>query len=108
MVFTVPVRNGRVAEPATRRALLTGLAGIGAAVALGGCWPVKDKPATRPTPHPLAPAVAGTLALIDRYEATTATYPELATRLEPLVADHRADLDALRKAIGTPSASGSA
>ena len=108
MVFTVPVRNGRVGEPAPRRTVLTGLAGVGVAVVLGGCWPAKDKPAARPTPHPLAPVVAGTLALIDRYQATTATYPDLDIRLEPLLADHRAHLDALRKAIGTPSPSPSA
>jgi hypothetical protein len=107
MVFTVPVRKA-VGGPATRRAVLGGLAGAAAAVALGGCWPAKDKPAARATPHPLAPAVAGTLALIDRYQATMTAYPELSTRLEPLAADHRAHLDALRKAMGTPSPSASA
>ena len=108
MVFTVPVRNGRVGEPAPRRTVLTGLAGMGVAVVLGGCWPAKDKPAARPTPHPLAPVVAGTLALIDRYQVTTATYPDLDTRLEPLLADHRAHLDALRQAMGTPGPTASA
>ena len=107
MVFTVPVRK-RVAGPASRRAVLGGLAGAAAAVALGGCWPARDKPAARATPHPLAPVVAGTLAMIDRYQATMTAYPDLSTRLTPLLADHRANLDALRRAMGTPSPSATA
>ena len=103
MVFTVPVRK-RVAGPASRRAVLGGLAGAAAAVALGGCWPARDKPAARATPHPLAPVVAGTLAMIDRYQATMTAYPDLSTRLAPLLAN----LDALRKAMGTPSPSATA
>src|SRR5438105_2970020 len=110
MVFTVPVwnRRARLGAPASRRAVLAGLAGAGTAVALGGCWPARKRPVARPTAHPLAPVLAGTLALIDRYQATMAAYGDLGTRLQPLVEDHRADLDALRRAMGTPSPSASA
>ncbi|OLE21809.1 MAG: hypothetical protein AUG44_26465 [Actinobacteria bacterium 13_1_20CM_3_71_11] len=48
-------------------------------------------------------ALAGALALVDRYQATVAAYPDLAERLQPLLADHQAHVDALRRAMGTPS-----
>jgi hypothetical protein len=113
MVFTVPVWNGPVRRAVpngrpTRRAVLTGLAGAGTALALGGCWPKKDGPAARPTPHPLTPVVAGTVGLIDRYQAALAAHSDLGTRLQPLLDEHRKHLDALREAMGTPSPSASA
>jgi hypothetical protein len=112
MVFTVPMRNGqaRPAGPATRRAVLAGVAGGAGALALGGCWPGRSQPIGRPMPHPLAPVVAGTVALINRYQTTIAAHPDLGTRLQPLLGDHQAHLDALRRAIGTtgPSASATA
>ena len=106
MVFTVPVWMGRARL--SRRAALAGVAGAGAAVALGGCWPAKNNPAARPTPHPLTPVVAGTLALIGRYQGTIAAYDDLGTRLQPLLKEHQVHLDALRRAMGTPISSASA
>jgi hypothetical protein len=88
--------------------VLGGLAGTVAGAALAGCWPKSDKPAAHPTPHPLTPVAAGTQALLDRYQATIAGYPDLADRLQPLLADHRAHLDALRRAMGLPASSASA
>jgi hypothetical protein len=102
----VPVlREGKVAAGQSRRALLTGLAGLAAGAALAGCWPLSKKPDAHPSPHPLTPVVAGTVALVDRYQATIAAVPSLAGRLQPLVADHRAHLDALRSAMGLASPS---
>jgi hypothetical protein len=110
MVFTVPVRMGdqRGGPPGrSRRAVLGGLAGTAAGIALAGCWPKSNKPAAHPTPHPLTAAVAGTQVLVDRYQATIAGYPDLTDQLQPLLTDHRAHLDALRRAMGLPAASGS-
>ena len=91
-----------------RRAVLTGLLGTVAGASLAGCWPLTSSPTAHPTPHPLAPTLAGTLALIDRYQATMAAHPDLGARLQPLLADHQAHLDALRTAMGgTASPSGS-
>ncbi len=109
MVFTVPwvLQGGEVCVEHTRRAVLAGLAGAGVAVALGGCWPRKDTPAAHPTPHSLTPVVAGTTTLIELYQSTLAANPDLGTRLEPLLREHRAHLDALRQAMGAPNPSGS-
>ncbi|TML31994.1 MAG: hypothetical protein E6G35_03160 [Actinobacteria bacterium] len=93
MVFTVPVK--------TRRAVLASAVGAGAGLVVSGCWG-RGAPAP-PKPNPLAPALAGALALVDRYQATVAAYPDLAERLQPLLADHQAHVDALRRAMGTPS-----
>ena len=103
MVFTVRMRSGE----AGRRAVLAGLAGGAAALALAGCPSTANRPVGRPAPHPLTPMVAGTAALIDRYQATIGGYPDLGTRLQPLLTDHRAHLDALRAAMGTPVSSAS-
>jgi hypothetical protein len=83
--------------------VLGALVGTTVGAALAGCWPKSDPPASRPSPHPLTSAVAGTLALIDRYQATLAAYADLGTRLQPLLADHLAHSDALRQAMGVPS-----
>ena len=93
MVFTVPVK--------TRRAVLASAVGAGAGLVVSGCWG-RGAPVP-PKPNPLAPALAGALALVDRYQATAAAYPDLAERLQPLLADHQAHVDALRRAMGTPS-----
>jgi hypothetical protein len=106
MVFTVPMEQGQVAGY-PRRAVLAALVGGGTSVALGGCWG-SPGPAPSPTPHPLAPALAGTLALVDRYQATVAAFPDLTEQLQPLLTDHRAHVDALRRAMGTPNPTGSA
>jgi hypothetical protein len=98
MVFTVPMTS--------RRAVLASVVGAGAGVALGGCWG-SGKPPGPPKPHPLAPTLAGVQAMVDRYQATVAAYPDLEQRLQPLLADHQAHLDAVRRAMGTPSPSAS-
>jgi hypothetical protein len=100
----MPVRMG---QGRSRRAVLGGLAGTVAGAALAGCWPNSDKPKPPPAPHPLTPALGGTQALVEKYQATIAGYPDLAERLQPLLADHRAHLDALRKAMGLPAPSAS-
>jgi hypothetical protein len=103
MVFTVPMRLH-----ATRREVLAGLAGSVTGLALAGCWPGSDKPAAQHSPHPLTPVLAGTNALAGLYRATIAGYPDLGERLTPLLADHEAHVEALHKAMGTPSAPASA
>ncbi len=99
------LREGKVGAGRSRRALLTGLAGFAAGAALAGCWPLAKKPQAQPSAHPLTPTLAGTAALIDRYQATIAAVPDLAGRLQPLLADHQAHLNALRSAMGLPSPS---
>jgi len=88
--------------------VLGGLAGTVAGAALAGCWPNSTRKPSPPSPHPLTPALGGTQALVDRYQATIAGYPDLADRLQPLLADHQAHLAALRKAMGLPAPSASA
>jgi hypothetical protein len=94
MVFTVPVTS--------RRAVLASVLGSGAGSALSGCFGGHEPPPP-PKPHPLAATLVGVQAMVDLYEATSATYAELSDRLGPLLADHRAHLDAVRRAMGTPS-----
>jgi hypothetical protein len=107
MVFTCPVRLGDGMKR-TRRAVLG--AGLGGAVlaGLGGCWPGGGKPDAKPSADPLAPILAGTLALIDQYQATIAGQPTLAGRLSPLLAECRAHAQALSTAMGHPIGSASA
>jgi hypothetical protein len=89
--------------------MLAGLAGGVAAAGLGGCtWLGGGKPAATTTPHPLESVLTATLALIDRYLAMIAAQATLADRLHPLLADHEADADALRRAMGRPSPSATA
>jgi hypothetical protein len=101
----MPVRMG---QGRSRRAVLGGLVGTVAGAALAGCWPNSDKPKPPPAPHPLTPALGGTQALVEKYQATIAGYPDLAERLQPLLADHQAHLDALRKTMGLPAPSAAA
>src|SRR5256885_5872088 len=98
MVFTVPMEL-RPVDGHPRRVVLAALVGSGGSLVLGGCWG-NDRPAPPPKPHPLAPALAGALALVDRYRATATAYPDLTERLQPLLDDHQAHVDALRRAIG--------
>jgi hypothetical protein len=94
MVFTVPMTS--------RRAVLASVVGGATGLALAGCRG-SPRPAPSPTPHPLLPTLTGVLALIDLYQATIAAYPDLADRLGPLLADHQAHLEAVRRAMGVPS-----
>jgi hypothetical protein len=84
-------------------------AAVGAAVAaaglgLAGCTlGGSGRPGPSPSPDPLAPVLTGTEALADLYAATVAAQPTLADRLNPLLAEHRAHVDALRAAMGLAS-----
>ncbi len=93
------IQNGR-----TRRAVLAAVVGGAALTGAAGCGPLGGDGGSRsgaaPEPSPLLPALAGTLALIDTYTATMVAQPALASTLEPLLADHRAHVTALRAAIG--------
>nr|WP_189114209.1 hypothetical protein [Pilimelia terevasa] len=64
---------------------------------VGGCGLFRDDPAP---PHPLAPLLAETDALVAAYGRTMAAQPALAARLEPVHAAHTAHAAALRAAIG--------
>jgi|SRR5579859_2371656 len=94
MVFTVPMTS--------RRAVLASVLGTGAGLVLSGCVGHKEPPAPA-KPHPLVPTLAGVQALVDRYQATIPAYSDLSDRLQPLLADHLAHLDAVRRAMGTPA-----
>jgi hypothetical protein len=83
----------------------TGLAGTGV---LAGCTDDSGKPAPSPSPDPLAPALRGAQALVELYAATSAAQPSLAAQLDPLLAEHRAHVAALRDAMGLPTAPPSA
>jgi hypothetical protein len=113
MVFTVPMEP-RPAQGYSRRGVLTTMLCGAAGLTLSGCWGA-DRSAP-PKPHPLASTLAGALALLDQYQATVATYADLGDQLQPLLSDHRAHIDAVRRAMGirspaagpSPSASASA
>ncbi|GAA5181835.1 hypothetical protein GCM10023322_17410 [Rugosimonospora acidiphila] len=91
----------------SRRTLLGAMIGGAALTGAAGCGVFGDgdrsELTSSPKPDPLAPMMAGTLALIGVYTATIAAQPTLANRLNPLLAEHRAHVDALRAAAGGPS-----
>jgi hypothetical protein len=86
----------------SRRAVLAGFVGTGAGLLLASCTS-PERPAPKPSSHPLTPIVTGTVALIERYRATIATYGDANGRLGPLLVDHQEHLTALHTAAGTPS-----
>jgi hypothetical protein len=84
-------------------------AGLGlVAAGLGGCGLLDRKPKPPPAPDALEPLRAQAQALADRYDATIAAVPNLATRLTPLRDAHRAHVVELGKAIGTATPSAQA
>jgi hypothetical protein len=91
-----------------RMAVLAGAAGLGSAGLVGCTLGGSGRPKPSPSPDPLAPVLTGTEALADLYAATVAAQPTLADRLDPLLAEHRAHVDALRVAMGLATPSGSA
>jgi hypothetical protein len=103
MVFTVPVRVGRVPRRALLRATVLGAA----ATTAGGCGLLRSEPpAAAPGVDPLDGLRTATAALADRYDATIRRHANLEARLRPLLNNHRAHLEALdRQIVGTPSAS---
>jgi hypothetical protein len=96
-------RNSR-SRRAVLGAVVAGLALAGPA----GCRWLGGNGEASSTPSPLAPMLAGTLALIDRYTATIAARPTLADQLNPLLNDHRAHVTALRAAMGGAASAGPA
>ncbi|HEY2672668.1 MAG TPA: hypothetical protein VGJ07_20130 [Rugosimonospora sp.] len=96
-------RNGR-----SRRAVLGAVVGGVALAGPVGCGWLSRKGEASSKPSPLAPTLAGTLALIDRYTATIAAQPTLADKLNPLLNDHRAHVTALRAAMGAAASTGPA
>lgn len=86
-------------EP-TRRAVFGGVL----ALAVSACRPLRS--AQRPTVSPelktLRRAAAHEESLISRYEAVRRRHPRLASRIDPIVDEHRAHLAALRAQV-TPS-----
>ena len=105
MVFTCRVRMWATIS---RRRVLAGAAGAGAAVALAGCGPfgTAEPPAAAPA-SPLEPVLAGARALISRYQSILAAQPELTDSLNPLLAEHQTHVEALLAAMGRPAGSGS-
>jgi hypothetical protein len=92
----------------TRRSLLTAaVAGLGLG-ATAACGIFDREPPDPPVPDPLEPLLAGTIALADRYDATIAAQPTLATRLTPLRDAHRTHATELARLIGKPLPSASA
>jgi hypothetical protein len=78
----------------TRRAVL----GLATAVALTGCARER-RPAPRPQPDVavLLSAIATEERLIALYESTRTAHPDLARRLDPMLAHHRDHLTVLRR-----------
>lgn len=102
MVFTVSVRIGGGGRRygLSRRAVLSALGGS-TVVLLAGCDPLHTGAAPDRSPDPLEPLLAGTLALLGRYDAAIAATPELAARLTPIRDNHRAHAAALAGLTGT-------
>lgn len=99
MVFTVSVRIGAGRYGLSRRAVLSA-AGGGTLLLVAGCDTLRRGVTAERSPDPLEPLLAGTLALLDRYDAAVAAAPDLAARLGPIRDDHRAHADALARLTG--------
>jgi len=101
MVFTMAVRVG--GGPGwTRRAVLAAGSAAVAGTAASCSWFGPEPPPPPPPPDPLEPLLAGTRALIARYQQVLARHPDLTGRLEPLHRAHLAHEAALLAAIGRP------
>jgi hypothetical protein len=110
MVFTGSVRMAELDQDGdghgrSRRDLLRG--GMAVALAttvapLAGCDLLGSEPEPIPTPDPLAPLIAEALDLAGRHEEAAATHPDLADRLNPIAAAHRAHARELGRVAGTP------
>jgi predicted small lipoprotein YifL len=90
----VPGRGPQVIPKMTRRALLA----LATAAALSGCSRKRPQE-LRPQPDVavLLTAIATEERLIALYESTRTTHPELAGRLDPVLAHHRDHLTVLRR-----------
>jgi len=76
-------------------------AGLGA-TALAGCGLFDDDPEPPEAPDPLQPVLDEALALAVAYDRAAVARPDLAGRLTPLAADHRAHAAELSRVIGKP------
>jgi hypothetical protein len=98
MVFTVRMVSGGGGH--TRRTVL-GRAMAGAlSLSVAGCSVFDD--AKPEPPDPLQPVLAEAVALAAALDQAALTVPDLARRLTPLAADHRAHAAALSRVIGKP------
>ncbi|MFB9234365.1 hypothetical protein ACFFWC_02250 [Plantactinospora siamensis] len=75
-------------------------------IPLTGCGIFNSDPDPSPSPDPLVPLVAEALELAARHDAAATAFPQLADRLAPLAAAHRAHAAELAKATGTSLPSG--
>jgi hypothetical protein len=87
----------------SRRSVLGAAVGLAAAGSVSGCGLLGDDEPARP--DPLDPLLAGTVAMISRYDAAIAGVPALADRLTPIRDAHRAHATALAELIGRPASS---
>jgi hypothetical protein len=109
MVLTVAVGSG--GNGFTRRRVLAATAGAAVSVtAPAGCSLFEVEPDPEPEADPLQPLLDEALALAAAYDRAAVAQPDLADRLAPLAADHRAHAAELARVIGAgaPSAAPSA
>lgn len=96
-------------DQVNRRQLLRAVAGGAGVTALAGCGLFDDDPEPAPEPDALQPVLDEAIALAASYERAAAAQPGLATRLAPIIENHRAHAGELSKVIGValPSAAAS-
>jgi hypothetical protein len=103
MVLTVwvVIRDNRH----TRRAVLGATAASLGAATLAGCGIFGNGPDQPSAPDPLQRVLDEAVALAAAYDRAAVNQPELAQRLTPLAADHRAHITELARVIGTSAPS---
>lgn len=85
----------------TRRRVLGATAGVTVSMsALVGCGLFDDEPDPPPPPDPLQPMLDEALALAASCDRLALAEPDLAARVTPLAADHRAHAAELSRVIG--------
>ena len=106
MVLTVwvVIRDNRH----TRRAVLGATAASLGAATLAGCGIFGNGPEQPSAPDPLQRVLDEAVALAAAYDRAAVIQPELAKRLTPLAADHRAHITELARVIGTSAPSAAA
>jgi hypothetical protein len=103
MVLTVwvVIRDNRH----TRRAVLVASAASLGAATVAGCGIFGNGPEQPSAPDPLQRVLDEAVALAVAYDRAAVNQPELAKRLTPLAADHRAHITELARVIGTSAPS---
>jgi hypothetical protein len=84
----------------TRRGVLGAAAATLSSSALAGCGIFDSGPDQPSAPDPLQPLLDEAVALAAAHERAAAGQPDLAKRLAPLAADHRAHIAELSRVIG--------